>query len=99
MVLDQIYILPISTAKTTRHAKNLLNTTTQEGDEMSKYNWTRVNNDSNGNPRYVVHFLQLLTDQEMTQFHEKHGWDAISQAYIYACQRAKKFGGKRFHNK
>ena len=61
--------------------------------------FTRVTNNANGNPRYVVHFLELLTDNEMDQFHKEHGMNAISFAYNFACHRAKRLGGKRFHNK
>lgn len=54
---------------------------------------TRVNNDVNGNPRYVIHYLALLTDQEC----KEHGFDT---RYDYAVKKAKKlFGGRRFHNK
>ena len=48
---------------------------------ITKDNFTRVNNDTNGNPRYVFHFLELA--------------DNYSQALFLA----KKFGGKKFHNK
>lgn len=65
----------------------------------AEMNWTRISNNVNGNPRYVIHFLQLLTDAEMEEFHATYGLQAISQAYIFACQRAKKIGGKRYHNK
>ena len=53
--------------------------------EDSKIEWTRVNSDSNGNPRYVCHFLNLLKDGE-------HGYDL-------ALKRAKKIGGSKFNNK
>lgn len=54
---------------------------------------TRVNNDINGNPRYVIHYLALLTEEEC----KTHGFDT---RYDYAVKKAKKlFGGRRFHNK
>lgn len=62
----------------------------------TKDNLTRVNNDVNGNPRYVIHYLALLTDAEKadTSLH------AISNRYNIAIARAKKlFSGKKFHNK
>ena len=55
---------------------------------------TRINNDSNGNPRYVIHFLALLTQAEK---------DAIGpmNRYDYAVKKARKLkiGGRKFNNK
>jgi len=53
---------------------------------------TRINNDNNGNPRYVVHFLQLLNEEEKSflPFHKE---------YEYSLKKAKKIGGRKFHNK
>ena len=56
-----------------------------------KLEMTRVNNDVNGNPRYVVHFLQLLTLEESASC----GIDK----YAIALARARKIGGRKFHNK
>jgi hypothetical protein len=53
-------------------------------------NWTRINNDSNGNPRYVCHFFALLTPQEA---------NGGRNLYNAALIRARKIGGKKFHNK
>lgn len=53
---------------------------------------TRVNNDLNGNPRYVVHFLNFLNDEENTFL-------PFNKKYDYALLKAKKIGGKKFHNK
>lgn len=50
---------------------------------------TRVNNDVNGNPRYVTHFLNFIT--------AKDGYG--SGRYELALKRAKSLGGKKFHNK
>lgn len=47
--------------------------------------FTRVNNDTNGNPRYVVHFLNLLKNDE--------------NGYETALAKARKIGGRKFHNK
>lgn len=64
------------------------------GQPAARYNadhLTRVRNDVNGNPRYVIHFLALLRDDERGD---------ISSGYDLAVARAKKlFGGKRFHNR
>lgn len=40
----------------------------------------RVNNDINGNPRYVVHFLAFTTDEEMRN-------DNLSQSQLYAIAK------------
>lgn len=54
--------------------------------------FTRISNDINGNPRYVVHFLELLNDEERISipFHKK---------YEYAVKKANKIGGKKYDNK
>lgn len=54
--------------------------------------FTRVNNDTNGNPRYVVHFLNLLSDEEQNNL-------SINQRYAVALAKSRKIGGKKFHNK
>jgi len=46
----------------------------------------RVNNDTNGNPRYVCHYLNFIGSEEKSD-------------YSLALYRAKKIGGKKFHNK
>lgn len=53
---------------------------------------TRITNDKNGNPRYVVHFLQLLNDEEKSFMN-------FSQWYAAALKKARKIGGRKFHNK
>jgi hypothetical protein len=67
---------------------------------IKKYNYeqldnirlTRVNNDVNGNPRYVVHFYEFLNDEE-------NSFLPFSKKYEYALKKAKKIGGRKFHNK
>lgn len=61
---------------------------------ISKIDFTRVNNDVNGNPRLVVHFLQLLTKEELDS-----NLLPIGIKYDLALMRAKTVGGKKFHNK
>ena len=53
--------------------------------------WTRINNDGNGNPRYVCHFLELLKEDEQ--------FTSLGQKYDIAIKRANKIGGRKFHNK
>lgn len=57
--------------------------------------WTRVNNDINGNPRYVCHFHAFITEKDRANF----GWGQISEHYKLAIKRANKLGGRKFHNK
>jgi hypothetical protein len=51
---------------------------------------TRINNDVNGNPRYVVHFLMFITPKDTGD---------ISDKYDLAVKRAKAIGGKKYHTK
>ncbi len=57
-------------------------------------NFTRINNDINGNPRYVCHFLELLGEQENKLFKND-----IRSLYEYAVKKSHKISGKRFSNK
>lgn len=51
--------------------------------------FTRIDNDSNGNPRYVCHYLNFITDND--EYSESN--------YPVAIARANKLGGRKFHNK
>ena len=55
--------------------------------------WTRVKNDTNGNPRYVCHFLDLLTREELDSVGD------TGEEYRIALARARKIGGRKFHNR
>lgn len=52
---------------------------------------TRVKGDINGNPRYVCHFLNMLNESEKQM--------PVIEGYKIALKRAKKIGGRKFHNK
>ena len=54
-----------------------------------------MNNDSNGNPRYCIHFLALNTPAENADY----SGDFITRKYNLALARARKLGGRKFHNK
>ena len=58
---------------------------------IQETDFTRINNDTNGNPRYVIHFLNC----------EPETWknDSITVRYNNTVSLMKKIGGKRFHNK
>lgn len=64
--------------------------------ELTKYNWKKITHDNNGNPRYVIHFLSLLTDEEKDSPAQE--W-AVGAKYALAVKRANKIGGRKFHNK
>lgn len=56
-----------------------------------KIEFTRINNDTMGNPRWVCHFTNLLNMNEDI--------GELETAYGTALKKAKKIGGKKFHNK
>lgn len=53
--------------------------------------FTRIKLDTYGNPRYVCHFLALI--------HPDEEFDGIERRYDRALARARKIGGRKFHNK
>lgn len=70
----------------------------------TKIEWKRIDNDVNGNPRYVCHYSELLTEQDkidlpLTVSPVYKVTDNISARYSIALKRANEIGGKRFHNK
>lgn len=74
--------------------------------ETFTIDWTRVNNDVNGNPRYVCHFLALLTDKDEEQIKQDFAaslahnpFKMLDFKYETALQRARKLGGRKYHNK
>ena len=60
--------------------------------KTNRIEFTRVNNDTNGNPRYVCHFFNLLKDDESYNI-------PLSERYNIAVSRANTIGGRKFHNK
>lgn len=50
----------------------------------------RIDNDVNGNPRYVTHFLNVPIEGEGL---------SISEKYALACKKAKTIGGRKYHTK
>jgi hypothetical protein len=57
----------------------------------SGINFYRLDNDVNGNPRYVCHFLNFIKQGEAC-------YD-IASGYIIALKRSRVLGGRKFHNK
>jgi hypothetical protein len=77
-----------------------MNTTTQ----TPQIDFTRINNDVNGNPRYVCHFLALVNDKDREQAKQREKTVkpfqfSISHLYDIAVKKANTIGGKKFHNK
>jgi hypothetical protein len=71
-----------------------------------KIEWMRIKNDINGNPRYVCHFFNLLTNDEKHKDYADGALSGIDAAansldnqYKLALKRAKTIGGHKFHNK
>lgn len=54
--------------------------------------FTRINNDINGNPRYIIHFLYLLNENECNGL-------TLDQKFNLALKKAKKIGGKQYRGK
>lgn len=61
--------------------------------------FTRIKNDTNGNPRYVCHFLDFIDAKTAAEHYEEFGLRAISRMYELALSRSRQFGGRKFHNK
>lgn len=56
----------------------------------------RINNDTNGNPRYVCHFLALNKPDDLADY---VGFDKVSQKYALALKRSRQLGGRKYHNR
>ena len=54
--------------------------------------WTRANNDINGNPRYICHYLAFKPYSDPIKPFEPF-------SYEEAIKLANKLGGKKYHNK
>ncbi len=68
--------------------------------------FTRVNNDTNGNPRYVCHFLNFISEADEAQIKEDYAaslqrnpFKLLDFKYEAAIEKSKKIGGRKFHNK
>lgn len=60
---------------------------------MQQIELTRINNDVNGNPRYCVHFLDLLSNTE------NDPKTSINKRFNLALQKAKTIGGSKYRGK
>ncbi len=76
------------------------------GQDIEAY---RVENDINGNPRYVIHFLQLVNKSEQEEVHKStvllqekypNQWiSSVDQMFALALKKAKKVGGQVYRAK
>lgn len=53
----------------------------------------KISHDVNGNPRYVVHFLSLISCQEAD------GIEGVGNAYNEAARKIKSIGGRKYRAK
>ncbi len=60
----------------------------------NQINFKKINNDVNGNPRYVCSFYHLLNETESNNYNM-----SVSDQYNLALQKAKSLGGRKYHNK
>lgn len=61
---------------------------------VQQQDFTRTKNDINGNPRYILHFLNLLTREE-----SNNRSLTIMEKKMIAVNRAKSIGGKTYRGK
>lgn len=67
--------------------------------DLPKIDFTRIKNDINGNPRYVCHFLTLITDKDKIKT-DNAPFSYLSQdLYNLALKRAKTIGGRKYNTK
>jgi hypothetical protein len=59
---------------------------------ITRENLTKIKHDVNGNPRYVVHFLQVLPNNRSNNI-------SLDKLYAMAIKNSRVFGGKKYHNK
>jgi hypothetical protein len=87
---------------------NTYTITLSDGREID---YTRINNCSNGNPRYVIHFLELITDKQIEAIKEEYNrYKAINSTNIYyswvidsefdqSLENSRLIGGKKYRAK
>jgi hypothetical protein len=58
---------------------------------LNPIDFTRINNDTNGNPRFVCHFLSFIGEKDRDI--------ELNSKYEIALSRSRQLGGRKFHNK
>ena len=67
---------------------------------LTEKDFTRIDNDTNGNPRYVVHFLDCEPEQWRNDYSapaSEH--KALTNRYADTVKLMNKIGGRKYHNK
>lgn len=71
---------------------------------MRTIDFTRIDNDTNGNPRYVCHYSDLLTKEEndslpltVSPIYKVN--DNLAARYQLALKKARKIGGRKYNTK
>ena len=62
---------------------------------ITERDFTRIKNDVNGNPRYVIHFLACLPDSIKNDYKTM----TIVEKYRYSIELMRKIGGRKYHTK
>ena len=65
---------------------------------MSNIQLTKIKHDINGNPRYVVHFTELLKEPLFDAVNLA-ATRVMAQKYKLAVKAAHKIGGRKYHTK
>lgn len=60
---------------------------------------TKISHDVNGNPRYVCHYLNLLTEREKQQENRYIPEQNMTLHYAIAVHRSHKIGGRKYHTR
>lgn len=60
---------------------------------------TRIKNDINGNPRYVIHFVDVYQHKLANAYKETFIRNPFDTGYNFACLLGNQAGFKRYHNK
>lgn len=78
-----------------RRVRKVIRATLEQEQEImiKPSDFTRVNSDTNGNPRYACDFSFFTSDSERSIAGN------VSGKYAIACKRANSLGGRKFHNK
>jgi hypothetical protein len=64
-------------------------------ENINGIDFTPINNNYYGNPRYVVHFFSFLTDDER----KTYGIDTSGYLFDLALNRSRKLSGKKYRGK
>lgn len=71
----------------------------KEQPAAEEFTFTRAESDNCGNPRWVVHYLALLTKEEKEASAFNAEGRRVMDKYAIACKRANTIGGKKYRAK